>query len=160
MNNAKNWLTWAGICLLFFGMLYGILALQQSEIREFRNEGLPAEATILEKREKRERTSQGDNRTVHEFDLSYFNKSVADETKIVDVGTYQTATIEVKRRSYNQAETGDSVNIIFLPDDPRDAKLAAEVKGWNGIGIYILMAPFVFGFFVCLIGATFAFFRS
>ncbi len=160
MSNAKNWLTWAGICLLFFGMLYGILAIQQSEIREFRNEGFPAEATILAKNERRERTSQGNNQTVHEFDVSYFNKSEADETKIVDVGTYQTATIEVKRRNYNQAETGDTVNIIFLPNDPRDAKLVSEVEGWNGIGIYILMAPFVIGFFVCLIGATIAFFRS
>lgn len=160
MSNAKNWLMWAGICLLFFGMLYGILALTQSEIQEFRDNGFPAEATILDKREKRERTSQGGNRTVRTFDVSYFNKSEADETKIVDVGTYQTTTIEVKRRNFNQAETGDTVNIIFLPSDPRDAKLANEVESWNGIGIYILMAPFIVGFFICLISGTVAYFRT
>ncbi len=160
MRDAKNWLMWAGVCLLFFGMLFGILALTQSEIQEFRTDGFPAEATILEKRERRERTSQGNSQTVHEFNVSYFNKSETDETKIVDVGTYQTATIKVKRRNYNQAETGDTVNILFLPSDPRDAKLADEVENWNGIGLYIFMAPFVIGFFICLIGATISYFRS
>ncbi|MEM8860947.1 MAG: DUF3592 domain-containing protein [Chloroflexota bacterium] len=160
MSGPRDWFMWAGVCLLFLGMLYGIFALTRSEIREFRNSGFPAEATITGKRDRLERNSQGDRRTVYYFDVTFFDKSDPDETQTVDVGVFKTGTAEVRRQDYNQYEVDDTVEILFLLDDPTQIELASYINGWSGLSIYFCMAPFALAFIVLLLGGVFFWIRS
>ena len=160
MNDPKAWFTWAGICLLFLGMLYGIFVLTRSEIREFQRDGFPADATIIGKRDRLERNSQGDRRTVYYFDVTFFDKSDLDETQTVDIGDFQTGTIEVRRQDYNQYGVDDTVEILFLPDNPSKIELAGYINGWSGWSIYLCMAPFALGFIVLILGGMFMWIRS
>ena len=145
---------------MFLGMLYGIFVLTRSEIREFQRDGSPADATIIGKRDRLERNNQGDRRTVYYFDVTFFDKSDLDETQTVDIGDFQTGTIEVRRQDYNQYGVDDTVEILFLPDNPNKIELAGYINGWSGWSIYLCMAPFALGFIVLILGGVFMWIRS
>ncbi|KAA3658984.1 MAG: hypothetical protein DWQ04_23555 [Chloroflexi bacterium] len=159
-----DWIALAFTSLLFTAMLWGIMAIQQSEIREFRREGLPANATVRDRIKKTERSSSGGNTTVHELTVTFMDRSNAVEEDVtidleagkfdfgtIDVGEFQRAKFHITRDSYDAINIGDDVAIVYLPDDPSTAKLAAEVTNWQptviqvfiGITIIVALAFFI-----------------
>ena len=149
-----DWIALALTTLLFTAMLWGIMAIQQSEIRKFRREGLPANATVRERVTKTEHSSSSDtNTTVYELTVTFMNRANVVEEGIsvdlqsgefdfgtIDIGEFQRAKVRITRDSYDTINIGDDVPILYLPDDPSAAKLATEVANWRPTIIQVFMA--------------------
>ena len=163
----NDWIALSLTTLLFTAMLWGIMAIQQSEIREFRGEGISANATVVDRDKRSERSSSTGNRsTVHELTVTFMDRSnvVEEEMTIdlqegefdfgtIDIGEFQRAEFTITGKSYDAINVGDTVEILYLPNDPSEAKLAVEVANWRptiiqifmGITIVIALALFIKG---------------
>ncbi|MBK7893616.1 MAG: DUF3592 domain-containing protein [Candidatus Promineifilaceae bacterium] len=160
----NEWLLWAVVGLMFAGMLWGILAIQGSEVRAFRNEGREATATVVDKFTTR--SSSTDSRE-YNFEVTYMAKSAEaeDDTSVqqtgdfdfsIDVGTFSRARFTVGAQTYDDTEIGDEVRIYYLPDDSTEAELKSWVDGYNPIFLQGFMWFFVATAVFCLIAAPFA----
>ena len=163
----RDWIALSLTSLLFTAMLWGIMAIQQSEIREFRQDGILTEATVRDSVEKSEYSSSTSSSSiVYEMSVTFMDRSdvIEEETTIdlqegefdfgtIDVGEFQRATFKITRNSFNTINVGDTVEILYLPDDPSEAKLAEEVANWRptfvqifmGITIVVAVALFIKG---------------
>ncbi len=163
----NDWIALSLTSLLFTAMLWGIMAIQQSEIRQFRREGIPAKATVQDRVKKSERSSStGSSSIIHELTVTFMDRSnvVEEEMTIdlqegefdfgtIDVGEFQRAEFTITGKSYDAINVGDTVEILYLPDDPSEAKLAEEVANWRptfiqifmGITIVVALALFIKG---------------
>lgn len=145
----NEWLLWAGVALMFAGMLWGILAIQGSEVRAFRNEGLETEATVVDKFTSR--SSSTDSRE-YNFAVSFAARS--EEGGSFTIGNR--ATFTVGSSLYDDTEINDKVAIYYLPDDTSKAELKSWVDEYNPIFIQGFMWLFVAAAVFCLVAAIFA----
>ncbi|MCA9901862.1 MAG: DUF3592 domain-containing protein [Ardenticatenaceae bacterium] len=160
----NEWLLWVGVALMFAGMLWGILAIQGSEVRAFRNEGREASATVVDKFTTR--SSSTDSRE-YNFEVTYMAKDADNEdaTSVqelgdfdfsIDVGTFSRARFTVGAQTYDDTEIGDEVRIYYLPEDTTEAELKSWVDEYNPIFLQGAIWFFVATAVLCLIAAPFA----
>ncbi|MCB8978049.1 MAG: DUF3592 domain-containing protein [Ardenticatenaceae bacterium] len=159
-----DWLTWALVAVVFAGMLWGIIAIQMSTVRQFRSEGRQARATLVDKS-----TTRSSSDTIeYNFSVTYmanggngepstFNAETGEvELGTIDVGTFSWARFTVGGQTYDKTEIGDKVDIYYLPSDTTKAELKSFVEEYNPVFlrtlVWILAAAAVF----CLIAALFA----
>ena len=64
----KEWFLWAFVALMFAGMLWGIIAIQMSDVRQFRSRGVEASAIVVDKFTTR--SSSTDSRD-HNFAVTF-----------------------------------------------------------------------------------------
>ncbi len=143
------WLLWAGVALMFAGMLWGILAIQGSQVRAFRNDGVQTDATVVDKFTSR--SSSTDSRE-YNFAVSFAARS--EEGGSITIGNR--ATFTVGSQTYDETEVNDKVTIYYLPDDTSKAELKSWVDEYNPIFIQAFMWLFVATAVFCLVAALFA----
>lgn len=160
----SEWLVWALVALMFAGMLWGIIAIQSSEVREFRNEGREARATVVDK----STTRSSSDTLEYNFSVTFMANGSRDKPATVDletgeidfgtidVGTFSRARFTVGGQTYDDTEIGDTVVIYYLPDDTSKAELKSWVDGYNPIVLRVLVWFCVGAAVLCLIAALFA----
>ncbi len=161
----KDWVSWAGVALLFAAMLWGIIAIRASEIRQFRREGVTASATIVDKFTTR---SSSTSTSDHNLAVTFMAGGENDEPVhidmetgeadfgAIDVGVFSRASFEVGNQTYDAIEIGDTVTIYYLPSDPSEALLQSQVDDYNPIFIWVIVGLLVVTAVICLIIAVFA----
>ena len=161
----KEWLLWAVVALMFAGMLWGIIAIQMSEVREFRSEGVEASAIVVDKFTTR--SSSTDSRE-YNFAVTFMAGGDNDEPPTVvletgdfnfgtiDVGTFSRASFTVGGQTYDDTEIGDTITIYYLPDDTSEAELKSWVDGYNPNVLWVLVWLLVGTAVFCLVAALFA----
>jgi hypothetical protein len=168
-QHTKNWLSYASVCLMFGVMLWGVLAIQASEIRQFKREGTPANATVISSVKQSSYSSgTGSSETEYVMQVTFMDRSnvVASETSVdilsgkielpeINIGDFRRAEFTITRDSYEAINEGDTVAILFLPEDPGEAMMAAEVENWQPTLLYILIGITVAGALVCTFIAYF-----
>lgn len=158
-----DWLGMSAVFIMFMLMIWGIYAIQSSEIREFKRDGVETSAQVVEKYTTSERSSSGSISKIHYLRITFMDRSAVEESEVsvdllegefelpeINIGSFQRAKLQILRRNYNQIETGDSVSILFMPDDPTDARLTDEVLNYQPIGIWVIMGIFGLGLLFCL----------
>ena len=120
---------------MFAGMLWGIIAIQMSEVRAFRSEGREATATVVDKYTTR--SSSTDSRE-YNFEVTFMAKGNVEESETsvqelgevdlgtIDVGTFSRASFNVGGQTYDDTEIGDTVAIYYLPDDTSEDERRVE----------------------------------
>lgn len=161
----SEWLLWALVALMFAGMLWGIIAIQTSEVRQFRREGQEARATVVDKFTTR--SSSTDSRE-YNFAVTFMAGGDNDEPATIDpetgefdfgtidVGTFSRAKFTVGAQTYGDTDIGDTVTIYYLPDDTSEAELKSWVDGYNPTFLWALVWVLVGAAVVCLVAALFA----
>ncbi len=159
-----DWLTWALVAVVFAGMLWGIIAIQMSTVRQFRSEGREARATLVDK----STTRSSSDTLEYNFSVTYmanggngepstFNTETGEiEFGTIDVGTFSRARFTVGGQTYDNTEIGDKVDIYYLPSDTTKAELKSFVEGYNPIALRVLVWFCVGAAVLCLIAALFA----
>ena len=145
----SEWLLWVLVALMFAGMLWGILAIQGSEVRAYRNGGRETDATVVDKFTSR--SSSTDSRE-YNFAVSFAARS--EEGGSITIGNR--ATFTVGSSLYDDTEINDKVTIYYLPDDTRKAALKSWVDEYNPIFLQGAMWFFVATAVCCLVAALFA----
>ena len=125
------------------------MAIQGSEVRAFRNEGLETEATVVDKFTSR--SSSTDSRE-YNFAVSFAARS--EEDGPITIGNR--ATFTVGSSLYDDTEINDKVTIYYLPDDTRKAELKSWVDEYNPVAMWVLLWGFVGLAVLCLVAALFA----
>ena len=97
----NEWLLWAGVALMFAGMLWGIIAIQMSTVRQFRSEGREARATLVDK----STTRSSSDTLEYNFSVTFMAKDgqepeptvqqMDDFDFAIDVGTFSRARFTV-----------------------------------------------------------------
>ncbi len=168
-THTKNWLGFAGVCLMFGAMLWGILAIQSSEIREFRRDGVAANATVISTYEQSSRSSStGSSSIEHIMTVTYMDRSDVEESDVsvdllsgefempeINIGDFQRAEFNINRSSFEEISEGDSVKILFLPNDPSEARLAGEIENWQPTFLNISIGVTIAGALICIFIAFF-----
>jgi hypothetical protein len=149
----KEWLLWAVVALMFAGMLWGIIAIQMSDLRQFRSEGVEASAIVVDKFTTRSSSTDSSDRN---FAVTYMAGGDNDEPGIIDVGTFSRASFTVGGQTYNDTEIGDTVAIYYLPDDTSEAELKSWVDTYDPIIMRVLVWLLGGTAVFCLIAAIFA----
>lgn len=160
----NEWLLWAVVGLMFAGMLWGILAIQGSEVRAFRSEGREATATVVDKFTTR--SSSTDSRD-YNFAVTFMAKTNDDEPETavqelgdfdfsIDVGTFSRASFTVGGQTYDDTTIGDTVTIYYLPNDTSEAELKSWVDGYNPFIMWGLVWFLLGTAVLCIIAALFA----
>ena len=155
MATRNDWLGFSIVSIVFAGLLLGILAIQQGEIRAYRNRGVETEASVTFKGTRTEYSSSTDtSSTIHYINLTYFDKSDVDEeaseTTVdilegefefgeINIGEFQRAEAEITKASYDAIEVGDDVSVLYLPNSPDEAKLTEEVSNFRPTFLYFLI---------------------
>ncbi|MCA9923603.1 MAG: DUF3592 domain-containing protein [Anaerolineales bacterium] len=169
-KNRRDWIILSSVPLLFAAMLWGIIAIQQSEIQEFRSEGIPANANVVDSVKKSERSSSTDtNSIVYELTVTYMDRSDVVEEGVsvdlqsgefdfgtIDIGEFRRAKFNINKSSYDTISVGDEVEILYLPDKPAEAMLAEEVANWRPIFLQVLIGILVAATLYCFVRAIFA----
>ncbi|MEM7331844.1 MAG: DUF3592 domain-containing protein [Chloroflexota bacterium] len=166
----NDWLAFSMVSLVFAGLLLGILAIQQGEIRAYRNRGIETSASVVFKGTRQEYSSSTDSSTtIHYIDVTFFDKSeVADsesETTVdllegefefgeINIGEFQRSEAEITKRSYDAIEVGDDVSVLYLPNSPDEAKLTEEVLNFRPTFLYALIGLCGLGLLYTLIRAV------
>ncbi|MEZ4593543.1 MAG: DUF3592 domain-containing protein [Chloroflexota bacterium] len=158
----NEWLIWALVALMFAGMLWGIIAIQSSEVREFRSEGREATATVVDK----STTRSSSDTLEYNFSVTFMAKTneepetavqeIGDFDFSIDVGTFSRARFTVGGQTYDDTEIGDEIRIYYLPDDPTEAELKSWVDEYNPIFLRVLVWALGGTAVLCLIAALFA----
>lgn len=161
----NEWLLWALVALMFAGMLWGIIAIQMSDVRQFRSKGVQTRATVVDKFTTR--SSSTDSRE-YNFSVTFMAGGDNDEPATIDpetgefdfgtidVGTFSRAKFTVGGQTYDDTEIGDSVTIYYLPDDTSEAELKSWVDGYNPTVLRVLVWILVGTAVCCLVAALFA----
>lgn len=161
----KEWLLWAAVALMFAGMLWGIIAIQMSDVRLFRSEGVEASAIVVDKFTTRSSSTDSSDRN---FAVTFMAGGDNDEPAsidpetgefdfgTIDVGTFSRASFTVGGQTYNDTEIGDTVTIYYLPDDTSEAELKSWVDTYNPLFLWVLVWLLVGTAVICLIAAIFA----
>jgi hypothetical protein len=158
MQNRKDWII-VGLLPLMFGlMLWGIMAIQQSDIRKLRAKGVTANARVISRSKSRTGTSQT-RRTVYELTVTFMDKSGVEEeapvseepeSKLkINVGEFRRAKITITKSSFDKINEQDTVTIVYLPESPTKGRLADEVANWRPTVILTLIGITVVSAFVC-----------
>ena len=158
----NEWLLWAVVALMFAGMLWGIIAIQMSTVRQFRSEGREARATLVDK----STTRSSSDTLEYNFSVTFMAKDSQEPEPTVqemddfdfsiDVGTFSRARFTVGGQTYGDTEIGDTVQIYYLPDDPTKAELKSFVEEYNPVFLRVLVWVLVGTAVLCLIAAIFA----
>ena len=151
-QTSKNIILTSSIIVLL-GIVIGLFFIIRSENRNFSENGILVNATILEKLEMDDDHSAKRVKMRYVFRISYFtepepeeklqqitqdsiknNKSEIDK-KIDDIfgdpnrehfGDYTTTELNVSSDKYLQYKVGDKIRIIYLNDTPSKVRLAEE----------------------------------
>jgi hypothetical protein len=141
----KDWLILSLVPLLFAAMLWGIVAIQSSDIRQFRTQGIESSAIVVDKFTTR--SSSTDSRD-HNFSVTFMAGGDGDDDNIVNVGEFSRANFEVGSRTYDKTDVGDTITILYLPDDSSEVRLKSTVDNYSAtilwIVIWLLVATAVF----------------
>lgn len=159
-----DWLLWVVVALMFAGMLWGIMAIQMSTVRQFRSEGREARATVIDK----STTRSSSDTLEYNFSVTFMANGSRDKPATVnletgevdfgtlDVGTFSRARFTVGGQTYDDTEIGDTVQIYYLPTDTTKAELKSFVDEYNPIVLRVLVWLCVGAAVFCLIAALFA----
>ena len=166
----NDWLAFSVVCLVFAGLLLGILAIQQGENRSYRNQGIETSANVVFKGTRQEYSSSTDSSTtIHYINVTFFDKSEVDESESetsvsildgefefgeINIGEYQRAEAVITGRSYDAIEVGDDVTVLYLPTSPDEAKLTEEVLNFRPTFLYGLIGLCGLGLLYTLIRAV------
>jgi hypothetical protein len=132
-------------------LLYAFLT--QSEIRAYRQEGVPAEARVIELNRSLPFSFSRYFRPVTNYSLevSYLTTSILNKGDV----TFATIDELVSPSEWEALQAGDQVDILYLPDDPKnDVVLRSSLENPRpalaerydfAVGVFVVGVIFIIG---------------
>ena len=158
-KSRKEWVIISIVPFLFAAMLWGVIALQMSEINQFRREGIETSATVVDKYTRMSSSTDSDDHYLVVTYMAKDGRSAEDgfggeSTGLIDVGTFTRTDFETGGRTYRDTNIGDNVRIYYLASDTSEALLKERVDTFNPIFLWVLVWLLVAGGAYCLIRAA------
>lgn len=158
-SGTEWWMLGAFLMLIFF-ILLADLGLRWFDSRRFLQNGLPANALLVNK--YREVNGSSDS-SPYRIDVGYYDYSQTEAAAAVDrmftapgyvvptieEGAYVKTTIRINRRLYNALVYGEPLPIVFLPSDSTKARLLSELNDFPRSQSILMIGFTLVGSLVC-----------
>lgn len=138
-KSGDDWWVYGAFLLVIFFLLLADFGIKWFDARHFLQNGYPANALLVNKY----RDFNGDSESRrYLIDVGFYDYSQTEAATTVDrnytaadyivptveQGSYETVTIRINRRLFNELVYGEPLPIVFLPSDSSKARLLSEVQ--------------------------------